>query len=95
MSLKKLSSLLGVALALGGDLPSVKIPESNTRMENLHKGFKEWLFDRDTGELIDNEYMSKMDIGSTGEDINIYAVTSRSEENARKEFERMTKIKSK
>lgn len=94
MSLRKLSSILGAALALGGDLPSIKIPESNTRMENLPKGFKEWLFDRDTGELIDNEYMKKND-GSTGENVNIFAVTSRSEENARKEFERLTKIKSK
>lgn len=87
-------TLLMAAMAMGGGLPGIKTPESNTAMRDLPEGFREWLFDRDTGELIDDEYMRNINNNTTGKEINIFAVTSRSEENARKEFERMTKVKS-
>lgn len=87
-------TLLMAAMAMGGGLPGIKTPQSNTSMRELPEGFREWLFDRDTGELINDEYMKNHNSNTVEKEINIFAVTARSEENARKEFERLTKVKS-
>lgn len=79
---------------LGGGLPDIKLPESNTQMNNLPEGFKEWCFDRNTGELIPEELLNKPRSQFTTEEkkMDVFAVTSRTEENARKEFKRLAKM---
>ena len=83
MNKLKSNMLLMASIAMGGGMPSIKVPESNTRMNDLPEGFKEWWFNRDTGELITDE--------DAGKKIEIFRVTSRTEENARKEFKRLIK----
>ena len=78
------------AIAMGGGLPSIKIPESNTKMRDLPEGFKNWLFNRETGELL-NDYPDNSLNPQTKKAIKVFQVVSRTEENARKEFKRLTK----
>lgn len=73
------------ALALGGGIPSIKMPESNTRMDDLPEGFREWWFNKDTGELLTDKDTE----GGISKEMQIFRVTSRSEENAIKEFKRL------
>ena len=80
----KLGTLLAITMAMGGGLPNIKLPESNTEMGDLPKGFKEWCFNRDTGELITHD---------TPKEAPIFIIVSRSEENARNQFANLIKIK--
>lgn len=81
-----LSLILMAGGMMGGGFPTIRTPQSNTEVNNLPEGFKVWMFDRNTRALIDLEWREKNDI----ERVNIFKVVSRSEENARKEFKRLT-----
>ena len=80
------------ALALSGGLPSIRMPESNTRMDDLPEGFREWWFNRDTGELITEKQWaesSKNILVKEEDEIRIFRVISRNKVNAIKEFKRL------
>ena len=82
----KLGTFLAMTLAMGGGLPNIKLPESNTEMTGLPKGFKKWCFNRDTGELITENILPL-------EKIRIFKIVSRSEGNARNQFANFIKTK--
>ena len=91
MNKRSLLPFLSLPMALGMNLPEIKLPtrskNKNSEYYNLPEGFRVWMFDRNNGQLIDLEWREKNDI----ERVDIFEVVSRSKENARKEFNRLTK----
>lgn len=73
----------------GGMIGGATMGKRDPEPDPLPTGFEYWYFVRETGELIDDAW-SKEKINELDK-MDIFQIMSKTEENARKEFERLTK----